>query len=709
MSANHPTEEELRRLLLADETLSDALETHLNECADCRERLDHLSGATEFSAAFEPESLGPDRLASMVLAPSDTPGVLGKLGRYEVDEWIATGGMSTVWRGRDPDRDQVVAIKVMHPMLAAQPAARSRFIREAGAGMALCHSAILPVLDLNEEHDPPFFVMQFAGGGSLQQRLSHHPLAFDETLRIAKALTGALVAAHEAGVIHRDIKPANILFADSGEVMLADFGIARALEQETMLTQTGSFLGTPQYMSPEQAAGDNQVDERSDLFSLGAVLHQMCTGRPAFEGETFKSLSQQVQEEVPPLFPDPSPTPPWLQHLVMRLLAKRPDDRPASAKEVLLVLSNEHDLGLPETLQLAGGQVRRRMLIRRYLGRAAVLAAVALTALGWAERAGHTSLVNHLLCGLSGEAYYVTGTWGTFGTLDKAVEAASDGDIIEVRTNEPATGRGGLRVPVGKSLTIRAAAGFRPVLQLQASGFPALAVVDSNLVMEGFVFIHTTKALRAGRLIHVRGASMKLVKCRFVRQPRPPDAMQSTLHALIAATDSPRIEVIDCEFYAPGSPLFGLIAESLERTDVSLTRCHLWGATVWCDDKPPAKLHVTMTDCEVFATDVLHLHQALPAHELVLQADRNLIQAFGSAIHCPWPIAKLDSILQWTGQGNRWFLPGQVVIAQDGRRHELFGEKGSVLVRELAMPFNQKDFEQALNPAHKLRIVAPKN
>lgn len=708
MSSHHPTDDELQRLLGCDGGLPEAVERHLSQCTHCRERLDALSGAAEFSLAFEPVSPGPDRVALMALQPSDKPGAPGCLGRYEVSGWLATSTTAVVWRAVDPDTGGDVAIKLLHPMQAAQPEVRSRFIREARAGQTLRHPSILPVLDLNEQHDPPFFVMPFASGGTLQQRLTGNPLPLAESLRIAKSLASALVAAHAAGVVHRDIKPANVLFASSDEVLLADFGIARALDQATLLTQTGSFLGTPQYMSPEQAAGFREVDERSDLFSLGALLFQLISGREPFQGTTFQELSRSVQEHAPADLNASSDVPTWLHHLVLRMLAKRPEDRPASASEVLDVLEKEIDLGRPGSSILAGGDARKKLLQRRLLWRVAVAGLLGLLALLWTERAGQTSVVNHLLCAISGESYYITGKWGTFGLLDQAVNAATDGDTIEVRTNEPATNRGGLRVPKGKSLTLRAAPGFRPVLQLQAAGVPALAVIDSPFTMEGFVFVHTTKALRAGRLIHMRGAPLTMINCRFIRQPRPPEALQSTIHAVIAATDSPRIEFIDCELYAPGSPLLGLISEEQTTAEVQFTRCHLWGVPLWCDDKPPATLQVTMTACEVFATDMLHFHQAAPAEDLILEVSRSIVQAYGSVIHYPWPDSKLASSLRWEGSQNHWFLPGQFALTQDGRQLDPPDENQSHVSRELAMPFSQSDFQKMEASGPGLRISIPK-
>src|SRR5205823_5906189 len=215
---------------------------------------------------------GKESEALGFLAPATKPGVLGRLGHYEVLDVIGRGGMGIVLRGFDETLHRVVAIKVMAAQLASSGAARKRFTREAQAAAAVSHDHIVTIHAV-EEGSSPYMVMQYVPGVSLQQRLDREgPLQLPEILRIGTQTASGLAAAHAQGLIHRDIKPANILLENGVQrVKITDFGMARAVA-EASLTQSGVVAGTPQYMAPEQARGET-VDHRADLFSLGSVLY----------------------------------------------------------------------------------------------------------------------------------------------------------------------------------------------------------------------------------------------------------------------------------------------------------------------------------------------------------------------------------------------------------------------------------------------------
>ncbi|MBL9115599.1 MAG: serine/threonine protein kinase [Verrucomicrobiaceae bacterium] len=710
MNTPHLDDALLQRVLRDDTLHLPEVEAHLEQCAECRARLEHLSGADEFRAEFEASVESEEQTARAILQPTSDPGCIGTLGKYAVRQWIATGGTSTVWLAVAPGSDSIVALKVLQPLLAIQKDHRARFVREAQAAMRLKDPHILPLLEVEANHSPPFLVMPFVDGGTLQDKLQAGPLPAEEVVRIGRAVAQALVAAHGAGIIHRDIKPSNILLSSSGEVLLADFGIARAFDGATLLTQTGSFLGTPQYMSPEQAAGERELGARTDLFSLGAVLYQCCTGTAPFSGMSFQELARSVQESAPVPIKQVQPTTPlWLENLISHLLAKQPADRPASAADVLRAFEQQADLGRLDAGQMLGGAAKWRMMTARWLRRAVVLMTLAMIVLLWTERTGRTSFVNAALCGLSGNAYYITGKWQTFGLLDEAIQAAAPNDVIEVRANDPATGRGGIKLRPGKPLTLRAAAGFRPVLPLQAAGFPALGVLESNFIMEGFVFNHVYRGPRPGRLLHVKGASLKLVNCRFVRQPRNPETLANTLSALIAGTDSPRIELVRCQFYAPGSPVIALISEQPEgRTEVVLKDSHVWGGAVFCDVKPPAHLAVTATGCEFSSSHVLHFKQAFPAKQLTADFQSNLIQSVGAAVVAPWPLEKVRPLMEWKGAGNEWYLPDGFLLTQDTRQPDLTSWSHETVSDRLAMPFDAQAFPTQSLSEEGLPIRRPK-
>jgi predicted Ser/Thr protein kinase len=263
------------------------------------------------------------------------PSPQGRLlaGRYGILSEIGSGGMGTVYRARDAHTGRLVAIKVLHPHLAREPAYLERFRREANIALALDSRHIVQVLDFGHEGESQFLVMEYVAGASLRRLLqSRRTLPLQDALRIAVQVARALEEAHSKGVVHRDIKPENILILGDGTVKVADFGIARAQDYST-LTVTGSFIGTVQYMAPEVFTGS--ADFRSDIYSLGIVLYQMLAGAPPFDAPTPWEVMRQHREDVPPPLEERVPgVAETVEGLVRRCLAKEPDERFQSAFEV---------------------------------------------------------------------------------------------------------------------------------------------------------------------------------------------------------------------------------------------------------------------------------------------------------------------------------------------------------------------------------------
>jgi TolB-like protein/tRNA A-37 threonylcarbamoyl transferase component Bud32 len=223
-------------------------------------------------------------------------------GRYRVERVLGEGGMATVYLAEDLKHHRKVAVKVMRPELAATLGG-DRFLREIEIAAQLNHPHILPVHDSGDVDGVLYYVMPFIEGQSLRERLEREgALPTDEALRLAREMTEALAYAHAQGIIHRDIKPANILLG-AGHALVADFGVARALTAGgDALTQTGLAVGTPQYMSPEQALGEPGVDARTDVYAVGAVLFEMLAGEPAFKGATPQAvLAKALTQQAPPL------------------------------------------------------------------------------------------------------------------------------------------------------------------------------------------------------------------------------------------------------------------------------------------------------------------------------------------------------------------------------------------------------------------------
>jgi hypothetical protein len=274
------------------------------------------------------------------LQPCDAPGRIGKLGHYEIVEVVGRGGMGAVLRAFDTKLSRVVAVKVMAPELAANPTAVKRFLREAKMAAAVHHDHVVTIHEIQEEHRPPYLVMQFIEGQTLAQKIEREgALALSQILCIGSQIAAGLAAAHKHGLVHRDVKPANILLENGVErVKITDFGLARAAD-DVEVTQAGMIAGTPQYMSPEQAKGET-IDMRSDLFSLGSVLYTMCTGRAAFRAETTMGVLKRVCEDAPRPIHEVNPEmPDWLEAIVLKLLAKNPADRFQSASDVSELLA----------------------------------------------------------------------------------------------------------------------------------------------------------------------------------------------------------------------------------------------------------------------------------------------------------------------------------------------------------------------------------
>jgi len=255
--------------------------------------------------------------------------------RYRVEREIGRGGMATVFMAQDPKHGRPVAIKVLHPHLAAALGSE-RFLREIQIAARLQHSHIVPLYDSGQGEGLLYYVMPYIEGESLRQRLQRETqLPLDDALQIGRAVAAALDYAHRHNVVHRDIKPENVMLHE-GAAMVTDFGIAKAVTAAASdnLTQTGTAVGTPAYMSPEQAGGEAELDGRSDIYSLGCVVYEMLAGRTPFTGPTAQSIiAQCFAEPVPPLRSLRDAVPDGAERAVLRALAKVPGDRFATAAQ----------------------------------------------------------------------------------------------------------------------------------------------------------------------------------------------------------------------------------------------------------------------------------------------------------------------------------------------------------------------------------------
>jgi len=377
---------DLASLLTDDRSIGDdrpAL-AHLETCLECQRRLETMAASDQWwqdcqthLGSAEPKAGDPQRKPAAAirehsdttsfdgdlaeaLSPPSHPEMLGRIGRYEVEKVLGRGGMGIVFKAHDSELNRPVAIKVLAPHLAGSGAARQRFGREARAAAAVAHEHVVAIHDVEVSATPPFLVMQYVPGESLQSYVDRQgPLELSDLIRIGLQIAAGLAAAHEQGLIHRDIKPGNIMLENGlGRIVITDFGLARAAD-DASLTHSGIVAGTPHYMSPEQAHGE-QADARCDLFSLGAVLYFMATGHPPFRAEQAMAVLHRIcHDRHRPLSQINPKVPDELASVIDRLLEKKPSRRFASASEVQRVLAGV----LNELLQ------PRRWHARRWLRR----------------------------------------------------------------------------------------------------------------------------------------------------------------------------------------------------------------------------------------------------------------------------------------------------------------------------------------------------
>jgi WD40 repeat protein/serine/threonine protein kinase len=440
MSANTPCPDSRRLEGLLHDSLplveQSALTEHVGACSACQQALDGLAGGPEPERLRDAQIVWPDsgsaywaameglekeiteelpargqeegsprprqpRILDVpldFLSASDDPAHLGMLDHFAILGVIGRGGMGLVLRGLDTCLQREVAVKVLDPALAEDETAQHRFCREARAAASITHENVVAVHHVAEEEtsEVPYLVMQMIEGESLEERLAQTGTPdVKEIVRIGREIAEGLAAAHAKGLIHRDVKPANVLLEQgTGRVKLTDFGLARAAE-DVRLTRSGMVTGTPLYMAPEQARGE-EVDHRSDLFSLGVLLYELCTGRTPFEAKTPLAVMQKLTDErhspIRELRPD---MPAWLVDVIDRLLAKSPADRFQSAREVADLL-DQYWSAMKTSSEVipACPHKRRRRIQLALLLLAAVVAGALVTALAvrfWPSRAGDTA------------------------------------------------------------------------------------------------------------------------------------------------------------------------------------------------------------------------------------------------------------------------------------------------------------------------------
>jgi serine/threonine protein kinase len=261
-------------------------------------------------------------------------------GRYQITKLLGRGGMAVVFLAQDLTLERQVAIKVLPPDMSHDAKLIPRFQQEAKTAAKLDHPNIIPIYRVESEGGLDYFVMKYVTGHSLDQLLEQGPLPIDQARRVLREAALALGHAHKRGIVHRDVKPANIMLEADGRVMLTDLGISKALEGASALTGTGTIIGTPHYMAPEQAKGQ-EVDGRADQYALAVVGHQILTGKQPFDGSSHSILYKHVFEPPPRIFEARPDAPADLCAALDRALNKEPDKRFASMEEFAAAVSGD--------------------------------------------------------------------------------------------------------------------------------------------------------------------------------------------------------------------------------------------------------------------------------------------------------------------------------------------------------------------------------
>jgi serine/threonine protein kinase len=414
--------------------------------------------------------------------------------RYRIDRQVGIGGMATVYLAHDIRHDRDVAIKVLHPDLAAALGAE-RFLAEIKTTAKLQHPHILPLLDSGEADGLLYYVMPYVAGESLRARLDRETqLAVDDAVRVAREVASALDYAHRNGVVHRDIKPENILIHED-QALVADFGISLAVSAAggARMTQTGLSLGTPQYMSPEQAMGERAIDGRADIYALGAVTYEMLVGEPPFTGPTVQAIVARVMTESPrPVTGQRRSVPANVNAAVLRALEKLPADRFHSPAEfsAALVSTTYESAGTGQLTSAPNNSKTLTAVLPWGIAAIAVVAAIVFALRGQRNTGNETPM--HLSLDLPTGASIPAGTIESIGISNDGsyvavgVVVGGRSYILQRKLNEDefhiVTGSAGAAASAvfsrdGKWLAFNAPPS---IYRVPVSGGPATKIADSR-------------------------------------------------------------------------------------------------------------------------------------------------------------------------------------------------------------------------------------
>ncbi len=723
-----PSESTLRNLvseLLAEEE-SDRLTNHIGQCPSCQQRLaEAVSGlGPQLPELKKKRSSSPhlqdaiEKAKSLRASPPREPPstnaefhedqqhltTLTKDG-YELLGMIGRGGMGVVYKAREESLDRVVAVKVLSPSLAGDASSRERFLREARAAAAVVHPNVITIHSVSARPPVPYIVMEFVEGCSVQQQLdSGARISIENVVRIGRQMASGLSAAHGKGVVHRDIKPGNtLLSAQTGKVLLGDFGLARAADH-SRLTGTGTLVGTPAYVAPEVLENPESADHRADLFSLGVVLYAMCSGDSPFQADSLLGTLHRLSNGQPePLAERVAGVPDWLSEIVMRLLEKKPNDRFQSAVEVRHALAQgiesqratarvkevtaetavEDTPSMPHvTVDTSstsrGDNAKRRnrqsrtLWIYAGLSAAAVLiAALCVVAFG-PSTSGNAATSTEMAA--IGKRTDTTATRGRrfakvddeanpficvnengnrferFGSLEEAINSQYNRGRIEIHTNGMVEMR-----PcsiVGSATTIAAGKGYEPILVSEPgedAELEAMLHVEGNLTLRGIeLYLPESSEEDDFALISVEpSGNVKMIDCTLVA-------------AVGVCVDSQsNLSMENCRLHAPQSLVLGL--DPQERARTNLHNCWVSGET-GIEVFQEQGHDINITDCTFACSHVLSVYSEHEDHigSLSIDSRRSLFLCSGAQLVVEREEDGVDHdederlarLIRWVGEGN---------------------------------------------------------
>jgi eukaryotic-like serine/threonine-protein kinase len=484
-----------------------------------------------------PEGTDEDRTLMEIPASPLQPGTAGStVGHYEILESLGGGGMGVVFKARDTRLDRVVALKFLPPELTRDPEAKRRFMQEARTASALDHPNLCTILELEETPDGQLYLaMPCYDGETLRRKLERGPLPVDDALDYGEQIARGLAKAHHNGIVHCDVKPANLVVTGDGVVKILDFGLAK-LAGSAAVSRTGSSAGTPAYMSPEQARGE-QVDHRTDLWSLGVVLYEMLAGQRPFRAEREQAVIYTILNERPqPLREIRSEVSPELAHIVDRLLAKEPADRYATADEAFAALRILRGATLTGSMRMPGPRASVRPWV--WAGAAAAMGLVLaglyfLPRLGGPEKAvplqaTFTRLTDQegreLFPSLSPDGeYFVYARETASGNLDVYLQRVGGSNPINLTADSPVEDTQPAYSPDGKQIAFRSDRDGGGIFLMGATGESVRRLTDFGYnpawSPDGREILVATEG--------ISGPGLRLSRSRLVRvnvgtgQPRP--------------------------------------------------------------------------------------------------------------------------------------------------------------------------------------------